>query len=388
MSRMFVRTVCLLLSLLLLCSFGPGALAGGSPDAGQDLPGSEADGLTQEEKDLWEIWDQQEDQTEDPNAQNAGEMTPDEEAAMAEVLEAMVENPPMDEVDVSNLEPNEKLPANVTNVLLLGVDNRRGKLERGLTDAVIICSINGDTGSVKLTSIARDLATPIPGFQSQRRINEPYKYGGPELLMKTINRYFQLNIQRYVVVNIHGLADIIDSLGGLELEMTRKEATRIDYELRKEPMDKVKRPKMKAEDGVHHVDGMQAVTFARIRGIDSDLERTRRQRYLLEVLLSAVMKDMNFSKLMGLITTALPYGQTNLTLPEMAELGMAVMGGEGMRNLMEGNAIMEQLRIPIDKKFGYRNFSGASVLYLSPKNLKLSIETIHNFIYGDAYLMD
>ncbi|MCL1854751.1 MAG: LCP family protein [Clostridia bacterium] len=380
MARSFVRTVCIFLALLLLCSVSLAALAA----AGQEPSGS--DGLTQEEQELWDDWDRQDMLAGDSNAQNAGEMTPEEEAAMMELLAAIDENPPMEEVDLSNLEPNEKLPQNVTNILLLGLHNRSVNLQRDLTDAVLICSVNRDTGNIKVTSIARDVAVPIPGFKSQRRINEPYKYGGPELLMKTINRYFQLNIQRYVVVNIHGLADIIDALGGLDLEMTRKEATRIDYELRKEPMDKVKRSKMKAVDGVHHVDGMQAVTFSRIRGIDNDLERTRRQRHLLETLLSAVLKDLDLAKLMDLIGIAVKHGQTNLTLGEMIELGAAVLGGEGMRNLSAGGAIMEQLRIPIDKKFGYRNFSGASVIYLSPKNLALSIETIHSFIYGDTSL--
>ena len=383
MSRMFEKPVCLLLALLLLCPMGLGALADSSPGAGKDPSVSLPDDLTAEEKELWEGWAEEDHLYEDDHAQNAMELTPEEEAAMEELLASMEEHPPMEEVDLSNLEPNEKLPPNVINILLLGLDNRSAALQRGLTDAVIICSINKDTGSIKITSIARDLATPIPGFKSQRRINEPYKYGGPELAIKTINRYFQLNIQRYVVVNIHGLADIIDALGGLDLEMTRKEATRIDYELRKEPMDKVKRPKMKAESGVHHVDGMQAVTFARIRGIDSDLERTRRQRHLLETLLSAVMNDLDLSKLVDLIGIAVKYGQTNLTLGEMMELSMAVLGGEGMRNLSAGNPVMEQLRIPMDKKFGYRNFSGASVIYLSPKNLALSIDTIHTFIYGE-----
>ncbi len=313
-------------------------------------------------------------------------MTPEEEAALAELQSAMDENQPMDEVDLTNLEPNPLLPANVFNILLLGVDNRSTDLERGLSDAVIICSVNLDTGSVKLTSIARDTAVIVPGFKDKNRVNVAYKRGGPELSMKTVNRNFHMNVQRYVVVNIHGLADIIDSLGGVDITMTSKEAGRINFELRKEPMDKVKREKVKAADGVHHLDGMQAVTFARIRGIDNDLERTRRQRQLLEVLLATVMKDMDIAKFISLVETALPYGQTNLTLPELIRLGTVVLGGEAMQNLQNGGEIIEQLRIPVDKRFGYKEFSGSSLIYLSERNLKFSVETIHNFIYGGTYL--
>ncbi len=381
-----------LLSILMCVTvaFGvAGAAAESSLTTNEDelLDGYVPSDLTPEELEQWQEWAEAETGAGSREDQ-AAELTPEEEAAMAELEKAMNDNAPMDEVDLGNLEPNEALPQNVFNILLLGVDNRSSELQRGLSDAVIICSVNRDTGSVKLTSIARDTAVIVPGYKSKRRINSAYKYGGPELAMKTVNRNFQMNVQRYVVVNIHGLADIIDALGGVDIEMTSKEAGRINYELRKEPMDKVKREKVEATDGVHHLDGMQAVTFARIRGIDSDLERTRRQRQLLETLLEKVMADMDIAKFMGLIETALPYGDTNLTTEELLGLGITVLSGEAMQNLSAGGEVVEQLRIPMDKKFGYKDFNGASLIYLSEKNLKLSIEAIHEFIYGESYYQD
>lgn len=388
MSRLLSKTLCLLLSVVLFCSLFPAVLAETAPAAGENAADFVPEDLTPEELALWESWSNGSPEEEEADAQNAEALAPEEEAALSELESVINENQPMDEVDLTNLEPNGLLPGNVFNILLLGVDNRSTDLERGLSDAVIICSVNLDTGNVKLTSIARDTAVIVPGFKSKNRINVAYKRGGPELSMKTVNRNFDMNIQRYVVVNIHGLADIIDSLGGVDISMTSKEAGRINYELRKEPMDKVKRQKVEAADGVHHLDGMQAVTFARIRGIDSDLERTRRQRQLLEVLMSTVMKDMDIAKFISLVETALPYGETNLTLTELLQLGTAVLGGEAMKNLQNGGEIMEQLRIPVDKRFGYKEFNGASLIYLSDRNLKFSIETIHNFIYGATYLED
>ena len=388
MSRLLSKTLCLLLSVVLFCSLFPAVLAETASAADENAADFVPEDLTSEELALWESWSNGSPEEEEADAQNAEALAPEEEAALSELESVINENQPMDEVDLTNLEPNGLLPGNVFNILLLGVDNRSTDLERGLSDAVIICSVNLDTGNVKLTSIARDTAVIVPGFKSKNRINVAYKRGGPELSMKTVNRNFDMNIQRYVVVNIHGLADIIDSLGGVDISMTSKEAGRINYELRKEPMDKVKRQKVEAADGVHHLDGMQAVTFARIRGIDSDLERTRRQRQLLEVLMSTVMKDMDIAKFISLVETALPYGETNLTLTELLQLGTAVLGGEAMKNLQNGGEIMEQLRIPVDKRFGYKEFNGASLIYLSDRNLKFSIETIHNFIYGATYLED
>ncbi len=343
---------------------------------------------SEEEQAQWAEWAAQEDDEAAEGAyseDNAEALTPEEEAAVAELGAALDEVPVLDEVDLSNLEPNTDLPANVFNILLLGVDNRSTELQRGLSDAVIVCSVNTDTGSVKLTSFCRDTAVVVPGYKSKKRINVAYKYGGPELAMKTVNRNFQMNCERYVVVNIHGLADIIETLGGVELDMTSREAGRINYELRKEPMDKVKRTKVEAKDGVQHLDGMQAVTFARIRGIDSDLERTRRQRQLLEALLEKVMQDMDIQKFSDLVSTALKYGQTNLTSAELLSLGLTVLGGEAMDNLKNGGEVLEQFRLPMDKHFGYKEFGGASLIYLSEKNLKLSIESMQEFVYGQSY---
>ena len=387
MTRLANRLFALVLCVMLLCTVPAITLAQSSLETSKEegLADFIPEDLTLEERAQWEEWSQGETTPEDDKAGMAEELNPADEAALLELQEALQENAPMDEVDLSNLEPNESLPESVFNILLLGVDNRSTELERGLSDAVIICSVNLETGSVKLSSIARDTAVVMPGFKSQNRINVAYKRGGPELSMKTVNRNFDMNIQRYVVVNIHGLADIIDALGGVDMNMTSREAGRINYELRKEPMDKVKREKVQAVDGWQHLDGMQAVTFARIRGIDSDLERTRRQRQLLETLLSQVMKDMNILTFTKLVETALPHGDTNLTMAELFQLAMVVLEGEAMQSLQSGGEVLGQFRIPMDKRFGYRNFNGSSLIYLSEKNLKLSIEAMQEFIYGQTY---
>ena len=342
--------------------------------------------LSDAEKQQWTEWANDDATSVDPN----GDLT-------ETLQDAIDDSDQTGDVDISDLELNDALPSNVINILLLGVDNRSVDLRSGLSDAVIICSLNTDDGSVKLTSITRDTEVVIPGYKNTKRINCAFKFGskdgdltkGAALAMKTVNRNFQMNIQRYVVVNIHGLASIIDALGGVDLDMTSKEASRINFELRKEPMDKVKRTKVEAIDGVQHLDGMQAVTYARIRGIDNDFMRTQRQRKLLETLMDQVMKDMDMTKMVNLIKTALPYGATNLTAADMLSLGSLVIGGPAMSNLKSGGNVLEQFRVPMDDTWKYKNDNGATLTaFRSAEKEKLNIEEMQKFIYGQSYYKD
>jgi len=377
--------LCLCLALPLSC-----ALA--QEDGLEDFVPAE---LTEEELAQWQAWAEEsgaDSDAESAIAQNAADLTSEEEAIMNEMA-SLMEDATMDaEVDLNNLEVNEDLPDNVVNILLLGVDNRSVELETGRSDAIIICSINRDNGSIKLTSIARDTAVVVPGYKSRKRINTAFKFGskdgdlakGAELAMKTVNRNFQMNIERYVVVNIHGLADIIEALGGVEMELTRAEAKAINYELHvKEPMDKVKRDRLEEKDGVQHLDGMEAVTYGRIRNIkgQNDFNRNGRQRILLETLLKKVMVDMDLSKFLTLIETALPYGMTNLTAEELLSLGMAVLSGDAMKSLQSGGDVVGQFSIPMEKQYGYREFDGASLIYISDKRMATTLSALYDFLY-------
>lgn len=207
--------------------------------------------------------------------------------------------------------------------------------------------------------------------------------------MKTVNRNFQMNVERYVVVNIHGLADIIEALGGVDMELTKGEAQAINYELHvKEPMDDVQRDKLEVADGVQHLDGMEAVTYGRIRNLQgqNDLNRNERQRKLLEALLKKVMEDMDITKFLNLIETALPYGKTNLTADELLSLGMTVLSGSAMQNLASGGEVVGQFGIPMEKQYGYREFNGESLVYISDKRMQTTLTAMQEFIYGQSYV--
>lgn len=156
-----------------------------------------------------------------------------------EKLDSLMEEEPEEEetgIDPDSLDLNPNLPENVLNILLIGVDTRSKDPQEiiGRGDTQIIVSINQDTGAIRMTSILRDSLVSIPGYKNQTKINNAFQYGcnrvkkgttqekirsGAALAMRTINRNFQMNIQNYVAVNFNGLASVIDSLGGIDIEL-------------------------------------------------------------------------------------------------------------------------------------------------------------------------
>ena len=320
---------------------------------------------------------------------------PEELMATVEILDAEID----DTVDVGSLELNENLPDNVVNILLIGIDSRSESLDESNQhgDVQIIVSINKDTGEIKLTSILRDLYVTIPGYKSKNRINVAYQRGGGELAMRTINHNFEMNIEHYVVINFFGLASIIDSLGGLDIELTKQEAGAINAYIKKHPPvydnqdDDYVRVPLEKKNGVQHLDGIQAVMYARLRSIDNDFARSARQRNLLELLLKKVTQGgMDFNKLFGLLETCLPYAKTNMSLSDLGNLAMVVLQSGLLDRVNSGAPLLEQNRIPMDGTWKYdETSSGASVVaFRTSKRLQENIEALHEFVYGDYYPAD
>lgn len=387
MKKGLVWALCL---MLCLASLSTAALSEEDPEV--SLFGNEIKtGLDEEDLAQWEQWEA-EDAANAEGADMEAAIDPGElDEDIAQQLNGIDESERAD-IDPTMLETNVKLPDDYFNILLLGVDARNDVKDTGLSDVVMILSIHKETGEIKLASIARDTAVTVPGYKNMYRINVAYKFGGkdgedggPKLSMRTVNRNFQMNIDHFVTINFFGLAAIIDSLGGVDIELTKAEANRINYELRKEPLDKVDRQKVKGVEGVHHLDGMQAVAFARIRGLDNDFVRTARQRKLLQALLNLVMQDMNLDKMMDLMTAVLPYVYTNLTASEIFELGSTVLASDLMDKAKAGETLFTEHRLPMDHTFGYKTINGASLVYMNGKNLKKNIDALHEFIYGQSY---
>lgn len=308
-------------------------------------------------------------------------------------LDALQLDMALDEtIDPDALDLNPNLPGNVVNILLIGIDTRDASLDSGLQqgDVQMILSIDRDTGAIKLTSLLRDIYATIPGYKNKNRINVAYSRGGGQLAMRTINKNFEMNIEYYVTINFYGLASIIDSIGGIDIELTKQEAGAINTYLRQHPpkydnTDGSQRVPLEKENGVQHLDGVQAVMYARLRKIDNDFARTARQRHLLELLLNKVMQDMTLDKMLSLIETCVPYVTTNIGLGTMAELGLGVLNSDLITRAQQGEPLIEQHRVPMDGCYSYKDIDGASVIYMGSKNFPKNVQSIHEFIYGEYY---
>lgn len=325
----------------------------------------------------------------------------DDELVIGEEAQEALAELEMGEIDASinpdDLELNANLPDNVVNILMIGVDTRSTSLDDGLQhgDVQIILSVNKDTGDVKLTSLMRDLYVTIPGYKNKNRINVAYAYGGGALAMRTINRLLDMNIEHYVVINFYGLASIIDAIGGIDVDLTRKEASAINTYLRKHPpkydnTDGSTRVTLEKKDGVQHLDGIQAVMYARVRSIDNDFERTARQRHLLELLLQKVMQDMSVDKLLSLMDVCLPYVKTNMSAMDMFALATDVLNSDIIARAQAGESLLTQLRVPMDETWKYYTTDGGSsvIAFRNNKRVTENVEGVHNFIYGDYYPAD
>ncbi len=294
-----------------------------------------------------------------------------EEYQPEEEIEVAVE----DMVSVDDLKANGTLDdKGWWNILLLGGDSRSDNGAYGRTDAIIILSVNPEQNKVKLASIMRDSWIEIYGCGSNR-INAANRYGGPELVMRTINENFDMNLSDYVLVGMEAFKEIVDILGGVELNIKENELYRINeqqyYNLR-EMHQKTEYDKL-TEFGENTLcDGNQALAYVRLRHGDGDAVRTGRQRDALVALAKKLQTEGNITTIASVVLTLLGYVETNLTLGELLQLC-------GVGFALDMNEV-DQLRLPVDGAYRSEKINGASVITLDyPKNA----EYLYNYIYND-----
>ena len=283
-------------------------------------------------------------------------------------------------VEVEDLSLNTSLPAEWKNFLLLGTDDRN--TEAGArTDAMIICSININTGEVRLSSLLRDLAVnfDLPREETIYRINAAYAFGGAKLAMKTVNELFELNIEDYVLVNFFGFQEMAYRLGGVDIDITEAEMYSINHNVieqariaRRIGVDDSDMPleELKSYGPNTHLDGRQALAYARIRKLDSDISRSERQRVVLKAL-AGKLKGREINELVALAASLMPYVETSLTLEEILGIGSAVLGRE---------LDIQETYLPIRGTYVPETRNGESMLY--DCNFPENAAYLHRFIYG------
>ena len=321
------------------------------------------------------------------------------------------------ELDTSNLYINENLPDDVINILLIGVDTRNPELEENdvkLADVQMILSLDTKTGTVKLSSILRDTLVTNPFTGNLKPINESYQsfdskkifHDNPQRSVATVNYNFEMNIQYYVTINFRGVAAIVDKIGGIDLELTEGEAWNINRYLKKNARQiskhydtkeaREKRVELEVRDGVQHLDGLQALMYARLRKslskkyqMGDDWQRTARARNLLDKLLQKVLK-MDVLDILSLVGEAVEYLNSNMNPDYMANLIIKMLGSGIVGKLGSSDSIIEQFRIPMGnaedgtKTWAYDNDTGKIFMSKRNGNFQKNIEALHAFIYGEG----
>ena len=212
---------------------------------------------------------------------------------------------------------------NILNVMLIGEDTRGDEIvEEGvLADSVIIASVNTETGELILSSILRDTYAYyelVPGDESTGtygKLNEAMSEGNLNAYINAIERIYKVNIDNYVLVNFSNFKQIIDTLGGVTIEMTSAEIREINNN-----PDRYGDVYIEGDAGVKQLTGEQALAYSRIRYIDSDIYRSERQRTVLLNVFDQ-LKNASISKLTKVAIKLLPYVRTGFTKGEILSIG-------------------------------------------------------------------
>lgn len=273
------------------------------------------------------------------------------------------------EADGLAAETEELNEGDWTNILLLGCDSYTTK-EQQRTDSMIILSVNMKTAEIKMTSLMRDTWIKSSSSGGSRKLTEMCAIGGPELTIEAINENFGMKIDKYALISMAGIAEIIDLVGGLELDITEAERKALNKGLFDlsglSGMEKLQQSGEKV-----HLNGNQATAYARIRQIDSDYVRTERQRIVLLALAEKIKGGASASTLLTIVDVLLEYVETNLSLVDIMSLASVGLSAD--------LSAVKQLRLPADGTFQSGMFG--NVWCIKP-NFDENEKLLKEFIYG------
>jgi len=247
----------------------------------------------------------------------------------------------------------------VTNILLLGIDDDGGSGSR--SDTIMIASVDSRSGTIRLCSILRDCYVAIPEHKSNR-INSAYAYGGAQLAVETVENNFRIKIDHCATINMAALVDVVDAMGGVEIELTSAEANQVNLH---------SHCGKTTSEGLQLLNGKQAVTYAQIRKIDSDFKRTQRQRTLINAILTKA-KSLGPVGLVNLAKAVAPNVATDMSGVEIATIALKALPA------LSGD--MEQMTVPADGKYKSTTVNGMSVLKL---DLEANVQMLQEYLYGD-----
>ena len=260
-----------------------------------------------------------------------------------------------------------------TNIALFGVDSRDGNLGKGnRTDCIIIASLNNETKEVRMVSVYRDTLLDLSDG-SYQKCNAAYSYGGPVQAINMLNMNLDLDIQDYVTVDFGAIADAIDLLGGVEIDVKDEELRYLNKFLNETARSAGKEAHPVEKSGLQLLDGTQATTYARIRSTaGGDFTRTERQRLVIEKMVEKA-RTTDLLTINNIIDKVFPQVSTSLTLPEI--LNYATAYSEYKLTENEG--------FPFDKTTDTISGLGSIVI---PQDLVSNVTKLHAFLFeADNY---
>ena len=282
---------------------------------------------------------------------------------------------------------------NVLNILLIGTDERTEAVndadafthlnqldgteettefsDNARADSMILVSLDIKDHIIRLISIERGTAVPIllDGYEGQYDwITHTFRYGGAKLTMKTIEDCFNVQVDHYVRVNFNSFVQIVDAVGGVDIDITDQEAKALNWEVPSNSMLIVNH----VDPGLNHFDGYTALQYARLRKIDNDWKRVERQRTVIQAVLNQV-QNASVVELDNLLNTVLPLIQTNFTKSEIAALLVQLPGFLGCD--------VQQMSMPLQGTYGIRTGMDNRLMY--DPDWVVNIKALQDFLYND-----
>lgn len=251
----------------------------------------------------------------------------------------------------------------VKNILLLGVDSRDPEDDtNSRSDSMMLISVDSEHNCIKMVSFLRDSWVYIPALDKYQRLNAACSADGFNGVVDTIEYNFGVDIDGYVVADFEMFKVLVDSVGGVEVDVTEQEAD----EVTNHP---VRYGNVTLEAGKYKLTGEQALAYCRIRKIDTDFMRAYRQRTVMQSILKSV-KSANPVKLLLMASKCAPYIETNLSKTDIMQTGISALSCIGT---------MVETRVPFDSTWSYKTIQGNSVISIdADKNKEMLIDTIYN----------
>ncbi|MBC8632405.1 LCP family protein [[Eubacterium] tenue] len=210
----------------------------------------------------------------------------------------------------------------VSNILLIGSDSKNFD-NVGRSDAMMILTIDDKNKSIKLTSLVRDTLVNIPGH-GYEKLTHAYAYGGTKLLLDTIEQNFKISIKDYAAVNFNSFIDLVDVLGGVEVNVKEKEIDHLNDVIVNSfntSNKEAEEPQFIRSDGKQLLNGYQALAYARIRKVDSIYERDTRQREVLKSIADKLV-ELPITNYPKVIKKILPYVDVNISMSKLINLAI------------------------------------------------------------------